>query len=87
MVMDESQGPTTNRIARVEIDREFCIGAASCVNVLPAAFALDKENKAILKPNHRASDEEFLNAAKVCPTLAIYLYDQSGKRLYPAPEI
>ncbi len=72
------------QIARIEIDRELCIGAATCVTLAPDAFELDGENKASLKPKwSELTDEQLLNAAKSCPVLAIYLYGQDGKRIYP----
>src|SRR5690349_2137168 len=72
-----------NDVARIEIDRELCIGAAPCVTLLPEVFELDAENKAIAKPAPNAKSEEILNAAKSCPVLAIYLYNKAGKRIYP----
>ncbi len=71
-------------IARVEVDRELCIGAASCVAVAPEAFELDEENKAKVLPSWRTlTDEQLINAAKSCPVYAIYLYGQDGKKVYP----
>lgn len=77
--------PTPARtIARVEIDRELCIGAASCMAVAPTGFELDGEQKAVTKPGWELlTDEELLNAAKACPVAAIYMYDQAGQRMYP----
>lgn len=34
------------------IDRNLCIGAASCVAVAPSAFELDAENKAVIRRKH-----------------------------------
>ncbi len=79
---DDQTSP--RKITRVEIDRELCIGAASCIAIAPEAFELDGENKAVTKPHWRdLSDEELLNAAKACPVAAIYLYDEAGNRIYP----
>ncbi len=72
-----------NEITRIEVDRELCIGAASCIAVAPQVFELDGENKAVVKPNHGATGDIILQAAKACPVAAIYLYDQAGKRIYP----
>lgn len=72
-----------NQITRIEVDRELCIGAASCVAVAPQVFELDGENKAVVKSNHGASDDIILQAAKACPVAAIYLYNQAGQRIYP----
>lgn len=80
--MDEAATP---KIAKIEVDRELCIGAASCVAVAPQVFELDQENKAVVKPNHGADDATMLAAAKACPVLAIYLYGEDGQRLYPEP--
>lgn len=83
-----SATPTTpdHRIARVEIDRELCIGAASCMAVAPEAFQLDGENKAVVKPGWaNLTDEQLLQAAKACPVAAILLYGPEGKLHYPAP--
>ena len=72
------------RIARIEVDRELCIGAASCIPIAPDVFELDSENKAVVKPGTsgwRNSDEEIILAAKSCPTRAIFLYDENGNEI------
>lgn len=81
-------------IQRIVVDRNLCIGAASCVIVAPGVFELDAENKAIIKrPNTKDSestrraeladstvdDATILNAAKSCPTRAILLYDDNDQ--------
>jgi len=70
-------------IKRIEIDRDLCIGAASCVVVAEKVFQMDKENKAILIDLHGADDATILEAAKSCPTQAIYLYDENDQQIYP----
>ena len=77
--------PTPPRaVARIEVDRELCIGAASCIAVAPDAFELDPENKAVVKPLWaNLTDEQLLEAAKACPVAAIMLYGTDGQRLYP----
>jgi len=81
------------------VDRELCIGAASCVAVYPEVFQLDDENKAVIlqKSGIRTSektdvdlldvskvdDDLLLLAAQSCPTAAIFLYDETGKQVYP----
>lgn len=70
-------------VTRIEVDRELCIGAASCIAVAPGAFQLDEENKAVVQPRHGLSDQALLEAAKACPVAAIYLYGPTGQRLYP----
>ena len=83
----------------IKVDRDLCIGAASCVAVYPEIFQLDEESKAIIlkKDGSTTSDEtsidllscaavdddNLLLAAQSCPTAAIYLYDATGNQLYP----
>lgn len=87
------------KIKYLMIDRELCIGAASCVAVYPEVFALDEENKAVIlqKNGKRCSektdvdmlevssvdDDTLILAAQSCPTAAIYLYDAEGNQLFP----
>ncbi len=87
------------KIKYLMVDRELCIGAASCVALYPEVFALDDENKAVilkkgaLKDSGKTDvdllevdavdDDTLMLAAQSCPTLAIYLYDESGEQVYP----
>lgn len=72
---------------RIEIKRDLCIGAASCLAVAPGVFELDSEMKAIVKDQNAADGATILEAARACPTVAIYLYDDDGKQVFPpAPE-
>ena len=81
---------------RVKVDRELCIGAASCIALLPEVFELDEEGKAIIKklrgnPTSDWTDykdlpaeaQMILAAAKSCPTNAIIIEDDEGKQIYP----
>lgn len=85
---------------RLRIDKELCIGAASCVTVAPLYFALNQENKAF--PKDPALPEEpqtyervievsdsdrdaILLAAQSCPTLAIFMFDEeTGEQIFPS---
>ncbi|HEY4497718.1 MAG TPA: ferredoxin [Candidatus Paceibacterota bacterium] len=71
------------RIGRIYVDRDLCIGAASCVAIAPGVFALDKENKAFVVDEHGADQETIMLAAQSCPTRAIFLYDEDGNQIYP----
>jgi ferredoxin len=70
---------------RIEIKRDLCIGAASCIAVAGDVFELDDDMKAIVKNPKGATEETILEAARACPTLAIYLYDDDGKQVFPLP--
>lgn len=66
------------------VDRNLCIGAASCVAIAPTAFTLDNEAKAIVLPTASETDDQLiLEAAQSCPVAAIFVYDQDGKQIYP----
>ena len=80
--MDEQKSKTP-RIARIYIDRDLCIGAASCVAIAPGVFSLDDENKAVVINDKGADDETILLAAQSCPTRAIILFDEQGNQIYP----
>lgn len=87
-------------IKKIIVDRNLCIGAASCVVAAGTVFELDGENKAVIKrsggakdsgPAERESledtaitDDVLLMAAQSCPTAAIFLYDEGGKQIYPS---
>lgn len=86
-------------IKKVVVDRNLCIGAASCVVAASSVFELDGENKAIIKQkggvknsgpaeksgleDEAISDETLLAAAQSCPTKAVFLYDEQDKQTYP----
>lgn len=83
----------------IKVDRDLCIGAASCVAVYPEIFALDEESKAVIlkKDGSQTSDhtsvdllacgeiddDQLLLSAQSCPTAAIFLYGEDGTQLYP----
>ena len=71
------------KIGKIFIDRDLCIGAASCVAVAADVFDLDEENKAVVKNPKGADDETILLAAQSCPTKAIIIYDEDGNQIYP----
>lgn len=70
---------------KIEIKRDLCIGAATCSAIAPEVFELDDEMKAVVIDEKGADDETILDAAKSCPTLAIYIYDDAGKQIFPVP--
>jgi len=73
----------TARIAKIYVDRDLCIGAASCVAIAPGVFQLDEENIAYVVDQNAADNETILLAAQSCPTKAIILIDEDGRQIYP----
>lgn len=84
--MDNSDPKVTRKVRNwtMRIDRDLCIGAATCVALAPKAWALDDEAKAIiLDTTEEESDTALLDAAKGCPVMAIFITDETGKQIYP----
>ncbi len=67
----------------VSIDQSRCIGAGNCVHIAPTVFQLDEENIAYLLDPTSVDDETLLDAARSCPTNAIYLDTEEGQAVYP----
>lgn len=82
----------------IKVDPDLCIGAASCVTIAPETFQLNDENKAVVldhgtEPGGRVYErvmdvsedekETIILAAQSCPTLAIFIFDEDGKQLFP----
>jgi ferredoxin len=87
-----SQPPTppkvvqTHQVGRykVEVIREKCISAASCVAIAPNTFDLDEEQLVIIINQHGDDDDTRLLAAQSCPTAAIIVTDtQTGEQVWP----
>lgn len=85
--MSDNKQLTTSdgKTIKVTVDRDLCIGAATCVAVAPKMFALDSEAKAILlDTSAEESYQSTLDAAKSCPVAAIIIEDDQGNKVYPA---
>jgi len=72
-----------SKISKIVIDRDLCIGAASCIAVSGATFELDNENKVVVIDANATDDEMLLMSAESCPTKAILLFDKEGKQVFP----
>jgi ferredoxin len=64
------------------VDRALCVGSGPCFVVAPKAFGLDDTMKAVVLDPRVESEEALLEAARTCPTQAIFL-SVRGKPLYP----
>jgi ferredoxin len=71
------------KITKVRVDRDLCIGAATCAVIALKTFKMDDENKAIVIDPNGDDAETILMAAESCPTKAIFLEDESGAQIYP----
>lgn len=87
-----------NMKIKIKVDPDLCIGAAACVVVAPETFQLNDENKADVLDHSEApngptyerevevTEEELQNiilGAESCPVLAVFVYDETGKQLFP----
>ena len=69
---------------KIRVDRDLCIGAASCVALAMKTFALDSENKAVILEENGDEAEAIKLAAESCPTKAIILENaETGEQEYP----
>jgi ferredoxin len=72
-----------SKIGKIAIDRDLCIGAASCLAVAGTTYELDGENKVIVTGADAADDATLMMSAESCPTKAILLFDKDGKQVFP----
>ena len=78
----ERNAPNSN-IAKIVVDRELCIGAASCIAVAAETYEFDGENVVIVTDPNSVDDETLIMSAQSCPTKAILLFDKEGNQVYP----
>lgn len=72
-----------SNIGKIVVDRDLCIGAASCIAVSGETYELDNENKAVVTHSDAIDDATLMMSAESCPTKAILLYDKSGNKVFP----
>ncbi len=77
-------GPVAVRNLKFHVDKDLCIGAATCVAIAPNTFLLDSDAKAIILDTVEAdTDDTIIDAARGCPTAAIIVQDASGNNIFP----
>jgi len=77
-------GPVKVHNYKVWVDRNLCIGAATCIAVAPNTFQLDGEAKAvILETSGQDTIETIIDSAKACPVAAVIIEDEKGNRVFP----
>lgn len=68
---------------KIELKRDKCISAGTCVAIAPGVFQLDDEGKVILVDANGADEQTIIDAARSCPTQAIEIFDDEGKQIVP----
>ena len=77
-------GPVIVGKLKMHVDRDLCIGAATCIAVAPKTFVLDSEAKAVfLQSAQQETPETIIESTKACPVAAIIIEDETGKRIFP----
>jgi len=77
-------GPVKVKKLKITVDRNLCIGAATCIAIAPKTFLLDSEAKAvILKTADQEEEQTLIDAAKGCPVAAIIIEDEQGNKVFP----
>jgi len=77
-------GPVKVRNLKFWVDRNLCIGAATCVAVAPKTFELDTEAKAVvINSTDEETDQIIIDAAKACPVAAIIIENEKGEKVFP----
>lgn len=72
-----------SNIGKIVVDRDLCIGAATCLAAAPGTYELDDENKAEVIDANAVDDDSLTASAQSCPTKAILLFDKAGKQVFP----
>ena len=55
----------------IHVDRDLCIGSATCVRLAPGVFALDDDEIATVQDPSAVGADKLRLAAEACPTAAI----------------
>ena len=77
-------GPVKIKQLKITVDRNLCIGAATCIAIAGKTFALDNEAKAvIIKTADQEEEQTIIDAAKACPVAAIIIEDEKGNKIFP----
>ncbi|NTU47201.1 ferredoxin [Candidatus Roizmanbacteria bacterium] len=77
-------GPVQVHNYKIAVDRDLCIGAATCIAVAGKAFELDSEAKAVVLQTADAETiEALIDAARACPVAAITIEDENGNKIFP----
>ncbi len=82
----DDKGNSTHQVGKykVEVIRDKCISAASCVAIAGNTFKLDEEGIAVILSQNGDDDQTKLLGAQSCPTAAIVVTDtQTGAQVWP----
>lgn len=82
--LQRPSGPVQVRDWKIHVDRDLCIGAATCVAIAPKTFTLDSQAKAVILSSVLEDDNNtILDSARGCPVAAIIIEDANGNKVFP----
>ena len=62
----------------IHVDRDLCIGSATCLRLAPGAFTLDEDEIATVEDVNAVGVDKLRLAADACPTSAITISERPG---------
>ncbi|GHE08477.1 ferredoxin [Streptomyces alanosinicus] len=68
---------------QLHIDSGRCIGSGMCAGTAPDLFVLDGDHSHPVSEQIAEGDERALEAAGICPMVAITVRDADGKEIAP----
>jgi len=68
---------------QITVDPKKCDGHEKCVQAAPGVFKMNERFISEVVDPKGDTDEKIILAAKVCPTKAITVVDDSGKQVAP----
>lgn len=67
------------------VNKDICVGCGSCVQANDKIFQLGEDGKSqVIGDFSEFSLEQLKELAGYCPVEAIEIYDDAGKKLFPA---
>ena len=70
---------------KIEVIRDQCITAETCVAEAPNTFEIDDEGIAIILDPVGDDDAAVYAAAESCPVECVILRDEGGNQVFPEP--
>ncbi|CAK7286187.1 MULTISPECIES: ferredoxin [Streptomyces] len=68
---------------QLHVDSGRCIGSGMCAGTAPDLFVLDDDRSHPVSEHIPEGEERALDAADICPMLAITVQDADGKEIGP----
>ncbi|MFI2205501.1 ferredoxin [Streptomyces sp. NPDC020192] len=68
---------------QLHVSSDRCIGSGMCAGAAPDLFTLDDDHARPVSEHIAESDDRALEAADICPMLAITVRDAAGREIAP----